>query len=46
MYIGTVIVLVILALLGEGKRFAKLFVLLPFSRNSDFPGDHCWGHLR
>jgi hypothetical protein len=28
-YIGTVIVLVILALLGEGKRFAKLLVLIP-----------------
>jgi hypothetical protein len=28
-YIGTVIVLVILALLGEGKRFAKLLILIP-----------------
>jgi hypothetical protein len=28
-YIGTAIVLVILALLGEGKRFAKLLVLIP-----------------
>jgi hypothetical protein len=28
-YIGTVIVLVILALLGEGRRFAKLLVLIP-----------------
>ncbi|MFZ0277953.1 MAG: O-antigen ligase family protein [Candidatus Sulfotelmatobacter sp.] len=28
-YIGTVIVLVILGLLGEGKRFAKLLVLIP-----------------
>jgi len=28
-YIGTLIVLVILALLGEGKRFAKLLILIP-----------------
>jgi O-antigen ligase len=28
-YVGTVIVLIILALLGEGKRFAKLLVLIP-----------------
>jgi len=28
-YIGTLIVLIILALLGEGKKFAKLLVLLP-----------------
>lgn len=28
-YIGTGIVLVILALLGEGKRFAKLLILIP-----------------
>jgi hypothetical protein len=28
-YVGTVIVLIILALLGEGKRFAKLLILIP-----------------
>jgi O-antigen ligase len=29
MYVGAVIVLLILVLLGEGKKFAKLFLLLP-----------------
>jgi O-antigen ligase len=29
MYVGAVVVLLILVVLGEGKKFAKLFVLLP-----------------
>lgn len=31
MYVGAVVVLIILVLLGEAKKFAKLFILLPAS---------------
>ena len=39
MYIGAVVVLIILVLLGEAKKFAKLLILLPAVRNRDFAGD-------